>query len=208
MLIKYCFYAFLLKNYATVITMMYKIFTGIGSMFVNNNHISTLDELFAVSTKESLTVLKLIDQYHFNFIKILIPGSNLFDITFWKVVILILVVIMIWYFAVRIIFEMKIVFIQFFLGIGLSYIMFSLATNDVTMEMGRRPLRTMIGAGLRVTVTFLFASLVFGTLEKAGFGDVTLDTVRIETMFIFIASGLLMAFLMNRISKIADSLNS
>ena len=207
-LIKYCFYAFLLKNYATVITMMYKIFTGIGSMFVNNNHISTLDELFAVSTKESLTVLKLIDQYHFNFIKILIPGSNLFDITFWKVVRLILVVIMIWYFAVRIIFEMKIVFIQFFLGIGLSYIMFSLATNDVTMEMGRRPLRTMIGAGLRVTVTFLFASLVFGTLEKAGFGDVTLDTVRIETMFIFIASGLLMAFLMNRISKIADSLNS
>ena len=207
-LIKYCFYAFLLKNYATVITMMYKIFTGIGSMFVNNNHISTLDELFAVSTKESLTVLKLIDQYHFDFIKILIPGSNLFDITFWKVVILILVVIMIWYFAVRIIFEMKIVFIQFFLGIGLSYIMFSLATNDVTMEMGRRPLRTMIGAGLRVTVTFLFASLVFGTLEKAGFGDVTLDTVRIETMFIFIASGLLMAFLMNRISKIADSLNS
>ena len=207
-LIKYCFYAFLLKNYATVITMMYKIFTGIGSMFVNNNHISTLDELFAVSTKESLTVLKLIDQYHFDFIKILIPGSNLFDITFWKVVILILVVIMIWYFAVRIIFEMKIVFIQFFLGIGLSYIMFSLATNDVTMEMGRRPLRTMIGAGLRVTVTFLFASLVFGILEKAGFGDVTLDTVRIETMFIFIASGLLMAFLMNRISKIADSLNS
>ena len=207
-LIKYCFYAFLLKNYATVITMMYKIFTGIGSIFVNNNHISTLDELFAVSTKESLTVLKLIDQYHFDFIKILIPGSNLFDITFWKVVILILVVIMIWYFAVRIIFEMKIVFIQFFLGIGLSYIMFSLATNDVTMEMGRRPLRTMIGAGLRVTVTFLFASLVFGTLEKARFGDVTLDTVRIETMFIFIASGLLMAFLMNRISKIADSLNS
>lgn len=207
-LIKYCFYAFLLKNYATVITMMYKIFTGIGSIFVNNNHISTLDELFAVSTKESLTVLKLIDQYHFDFIKILIPGSNLFDITFWKVVILILVVIMIWYFAVRIIFEMKIVFIQFFLGIGLSYIMFSLATNDVTMELGRRPLRTMIGAGLRVTVTFLFASLVFGTLEKAGFGEVTLDTVRIETMFIFIASGLLMAFLMNRISKIADSLNS
>lgn len=207
-LIKYCFYAFLLKNYATVITMMYKIFTGIGSIFVNNNHISTLDELFAVSTKESLTVLKLIDQYHFDFIKILIPGSNLFDITFWKVVILILVVIMIWYFAVRIIFEMKIVFIQFFLGIGLSYIMFSLATNDVTMELGRRPLRTMIGAGLRVTVTFLFASLVFGTLEKARFGDVTLDTVRIETMFIFIASGLLMAFLMNRISKIADSLNS
>ena len=207
-LIKYCFYAFLLKNYATVITMMYKIFTGIGSMFVNNNHISTLDELFAVSTKESLTVLKLIDQYHFDFIKILIPGSNLFDITFWKVVILIVVVIMIWYFAVRIIFEMMTVFIQFFLGIGLSYIMFSLATNDVTMEMGRRPLRTMIGAGLRVTVTFLFASLVFGILEKAGFGDVTLDTVRIETMFIFIASGLLMAFLMNRISKIADSLNS
>lgn len=207
-LIKYCFYAFLLKNYATVITMMYKIFTGIGSIFVNNNHISTLDELFAVSTKESLTVLKLIDQYHFDFIKILIPGSNLFDITFWKVVILILVVIMIWYFAVRIIFEMKIVFIQFFLGIGLSYIMFSLATNDVTMELGRRPLRTMIGAGLRVTVTFLFASLVFGTLEKARFGEVTLDTVRIETMFIFIASGLLMAFLMNRISKIADSLNS
>ena len=206
-LIKYCFYAFLLKNYATVITMMYKIFTGIGAMFVDDN-ISTLDELFAVSTKESLTVFKLIDQYHFDFIKILIPGSNLFDITFWKVVILILVVIMIWYFAVRIIFEMKIVFIQFFLGIGLSYIMFSLATNDVTMEMGRRPLRTMIGAGLRVTVTFLFASLVFGTLEKARFGDVTLDTVRIETMFIFIASGLLMAFLMNRISKIADSLNS
>ena len=207
-LIKYCFYAFLLKNYATVITMMYKIFTGIGSMFVNNNHISTLDELFAVSTKESLTVLKLIDQYHFDFIKILIPGSNLFDITFWKVVILILVVIMIWYFAVRIVFEMMTVFIQFFLGFGLSYIMFSLATNDVTREMGKRPLRTMIGAGLRVTVAVLFSSVVFGILEKAGFGDVTLDTVRIETMFIFIASGLLMAFLMNRISKIADSLNS
>ena len=206
-LIKYCFYAFLLKNYATVITMMYKIFTGIGAMFVDDN-ISTLDELFAVSTKESLTVFKLIDQYHFDFIKILIPGSNLFDITFWKVVILILVVIMIWYFAVRIIFEMKIVFIQFFLGFGLSYIMFSLATNDVTREMGKRPLRTMIGAGLRVTVAVLFSSVVFGILEKAGFGDVTLDTVRIETMFIFIASGLLMAFLMNRISKIADSLNS
>ncbi len=207
-LIKYCFYTFLLKNYATVITMMYKIFTGIGSMFVNNNHISTLDELFAVSTKESLTVLKLIDQYHFDFIKILIPGSNLFDITFWKVVILILVVIMIWYFAVRIIFEMMTVFIQFFLGTGLSYIMFSLATNDVTREMGKRPLRTIIGAGLRVTVIVLFASLVFGILEKSGFGEVTLDTVRFETMFIFIASGLLMAFLMNRISKIADNLNS
>lgn len=206
-LIKYCFYAFLLKNYATVITMMYKIFTGIGAMFVDNN-ISTLDELFAVSTKESLTVFKLIDQYHFDFIKILIPGSNLFDITFWKVVILILVVIMIWYFAIRIVFEMMTVFIQFFLGFGLSYIMFSLATNDVTREMGKRPLRTMIGAGLRVTVTVLFSSIVFGILEKAGFGDVTLDTVRIETMFIFIASGLLMAFLMNRISKIADSLNS
>ena len=207
-LIKYCFYAFLLKNYATVITMMYKIFTGIGAIFVDNNHVSTLDELFAVSTKESLTVFKLIDQYHFDFIKILIPGSNLFDITFWKVVILILVVIMIWYFAIRIVFEMMTVFIQFFLGFGLSYIMFSLATNDVTREMGKRPLRTMIGAGLRVTMTVLFSSVVFGILEKAGFGDVTLDTVRIETMFIFIASGLLMAFLMNRISKIADSLNS
>ena len=103
---------------------------------------------------------------------------------------------------------MMTVFIQFFLGTGLSYIMFSLATNDVTREMGKRPLRTIIGVGLRVTVIVLFASLVFGILEKSGFGEVTLDTVRFETMFIFIASGLLMAFLMNRISKIADNLNS
>ncbi len=207
-LIKYCFYAFLLKNYDSVITTIYEIFSGIGSTFTESSSVSTLDELFAVSTKESITVLKLIDQYHFDFLKLIIPGSELFDITFWKVVMLVIVVIVIWYFAIRIIFEMMTVFIQFFLGVGLSFIMYSLATNDVTKDLGRRPLWVAIGAGLRVTVTILFASLVYSMLEKAKFGEVTLDTVKIETMFLFIASGLLMAFLMNKTSKILDRLNS
>ena len=115
---------------------------------------------------------------------------------------------MIVYFSARLVFELIAVINQFYLSFGLSFIYFSLGTNELTQEFARRPLRTLLGAGFRVTITIIFATLIFGILQKANFGNVTLDTVKFETMFAFVTSGLVMAFLMNKTTYIADRLNS
>lgn len=206
--IKFSFYAYIIKNYESIINMMYNIFSGIGSIFLKDDKLHTLDELFAVSMKEAIKVMKLIEQYHFDALKILIPGSNAFDITFWKVITLIIILLMIGYFSARLVFELIAVINQYYLSFGLSFVFFSLGTNEVTQPFAKRPLKTLLGAGLRVTVTIIFASIIFGILQKANFGDVTLDTVKFETMFAFITSGLVMAFLMNKTTYAVDRLNS
>ena len=205
--VKFSFYAYIIKNYESIINMMYGIFSGIGSIFLKNNKLHTLDELFALSMKEVMKIMKLIEQYHFDVLKILIPGSNIFDITFWKVIVLVIIMLMIGYFSAKLVFELIAVINQFYLSFGLSFIYFCLGTNELTQEFARRPLRTLLGSGLRITITIIFASLVFGILQKANFGDVTLDTVKFETMFTFVTSGLIMAFLMNKTTYIADRLN-
>lgn len=205
--IKFSFYAYIIKNYESIINIMYNIFSGIGSIFLKDNKLHTLDELFAVSMKEAIKVMKLIEQYHFDVLKILIPGSNIFDMTFWKVITLIIILLMIGYFSARLVFELIAVINQYYLSFGLSFIFFSLGTNEVTQPFAKRPLKTLLGAGLRITVTIIFASMIFGILQKANFGDVTLDTVKFETMFAFITSGLVMAFLMNKTTYAVDRLN-
>lgn len=206
--IKYIFFFFVISNYEMIIYTMYDIFAGIGSLFLKNNEIKSLDQLFSVGMKEITKILSLINQYEFNIIKLIVPGYQILDKNLYKVFMLVCVLIMTLYFTIKIIFELMVTTIQYYLSFGLSFIYFSLTTNDITKHIGRRPLKTLIGSGLRVVVTIMFSALIYGILDKAGFGEVTLETVRLEAMLIFITSSAVLGYLMNKTNNIIYLLNS
>ena len=75
--------------------------------------------------------------------------------------------------------------------------------------MGGKFLTVLFTSGLKVTVNVVFISLFIKVIDKVKFTEnLTIDTIEIQKIFLFIATGFIMAFLMNRTSRIVTRLAS
>ena len=60
-----------------------------------------------------------------------------------------------------------------------------------------------------MTVNIVFLSLFIKVIDKTKFTEnLTIDTIEIQKIFLFIATGFIMAFLMNRTSRVVTRLSS
>ena len=100
--------------------------------------------------------------------------------------------------------------IQFRLGLTLSIPFLTAEVVDYLKEtMGGKFLTVLFTSGLKVTVNVVFISLFIKVIDKVKFTEnLTIDTIEIQKIFLFIATGFIMAFLMNRTSRIVTRLAS
>ena len=112
-MIRFSILAYVIPNAISLIDMGYGIFSGIGSYFMGNSGGTvTLNSIWAIAGRETGKILKIINESNFNFFNI-ITDSKLFFEELGKMLLLIGVIILVYYFVVRIIFEMMMAVLQF-----------------------------------------------------------------------------------------------
>ena len=129
---------------------------------------------------------------------------------FSKAILLIISILLVYYVFIRVIVELLNSVIQFRLGLTLSIPFLTAEVVDYLKEtMGGKFLTVLFTSGLKVTVNVIFISLFIKVIDKVKFTEnLTIDTIEIQKIFLFIATGFIMAFLMNRTSRIVTRLAS
>ena len=129
---------------------------------------------------------------------------------FSKAILLIISILLVYYVFIRVIVELLSSVIQFRLGLALSIPFLTAEVVDYLKEsMGGKFLTVLFTSGLKVTVNVVFISLFIKVIDKVKFTEnLTIDTIEIQKIFLFIATGFIMAFLMNRTSRIVTRLAS
>ena len=206
-MIRFSILAYVIPNAISLIDMGYGIFSGIGSYFMGNSGGTvTLNSIWAIAGRETGKILKIINESNFNFFNI-ITDSRLFFEELGKMLLLIGVIILIYYFVVRIIFEMMMAVLQFRMALGLSWIFLPFDVNAITKrDLGNKVLTTLFLTGSKIVVIMALGGIVFKNLDAAGFGEVTFKELKYETIFLFITVGMVMAFVMNEADKITTTL--
>ena len=206
-MIKFSILAYVIPNAVSLIEMGYGIFSGIGSYFIRSNGGNvTLNNIWAIAGRETGKILKIINESNFNFLNI-VTDSKLFFEEIGKMLLLIGVVILVYYFVVRIIFEMMMAVLQFRMALGLSWIFLPFDVNSITKrDLGNTALTTLFLTGTKIIVIMALGGIVFKNLDAAGFGEVTFKELKYETIFLFITVGMVMAFVMNETDKITTTL--
>ena len=206
-MIKFSILAYVIPNAVSLIEMGYGIFSGIGSYFIRSNGGNvTLNNIWAIAGRETGKILKIINESNFNFLNI-VTDSKLFFEEIGKMLLLIGVVILVYYFVIRIIFEMMMAVLQFRMALGLSWIFLPFDINSITKrDLGNKALTTLFLTGTKIIVIMALGGIVFKNLDAAGFGEVTFKELKYETIFLFITVGMVMAFVMNETDKITTTL--
>ena len=129
---------------------------------------------------------------------------------FSKAILLIISILFVYYAFIRVIVELLTSVIQFRLGLTLSIPFLATEAVDYLKEViGGKFLTVLFTGGLKVTVNIVFLSLFIKVIDKTKFTEnLTIDTIEIQKIFLFIATGFIMAFLMNRTSRIVTRLAS
>ena len=129
---------------------------------------------------------------------------------FSKAILLIISILFVYYVFIRVIVELLTSVIQFRLGLTLSIPFLATEAVDYLKEViGGKFLTVLFTGGLKVTVNIVFLSLFIKVIDKTKFTEnLTIDTIEIQKIFLFIATGFIMAFLMNRTSRIVTRLAS
>ena len=206
-MIRFLILAYVIPNAISLIDMGYGIFSGIGSYFMGNSGGTvTLNSIWAIAGRETGKILKIINESNFNFFNI-ITDSKLFFEELGKMLLLIGVIILVYYFVVRIIFEMMMAVLQFRMALGLSWVFLPFDVNSITKrDLGNKALTTLFLTGSKIVVIMALGGIVFKNLDMAGFGEVTFKELKYETIFLFITVGMVMAFVMNEADKITTTL--
>lgn len=204
-MIRFSILAYVIPNAISLIDMGYGIFSGIGSYFMGNSGGTvTLNSIWAIAGRETGKILKIINESNFNFFNI-ITDSKLFFEELGKMLLLIGVIILVYYFVVRIIFEMMMAVLQFRMALGLSWVFLPFDVNSITKrDLGNKALTTLFLTGSKIVVIMALGGIK--NLDMAGFGEVTFKELKYETIFLFITVGMVMAFVMNEADKITTTL--
>ncbi|WP_373829058.1 hypothetical protein [Bacteroides heparinolyticus] len=214
-LVNFAMYSYVIKNSISIIDLLLKIFTGIGEYFTSNNSVATLDSIWGKGVSTTSYMFKVINDWGLYLKTVEGQMKALTDIPKFvenlsKVVLLIAAILLIYYIFVRVIVELMTSIIQFRLGLALSVPFLTVEVIDYLKEsVGGKFLTVLFTSGLRVTVNIVFISLFIETIDKAKFTEnLTIDTIEIQKIFLFIATGFIMAFLMNRTSQVVTRLAS
>ena len=203
--VRFSVLAYLISNAASVIDMGYKVFSGIGSYFINKGEESvTLNSIWAIANREAGKILKIMNDANLDFLSLVNPFSDkkMFFEGLGKWLLLLGVLILIYYFVIRILFEIMMAVVQYRLALGLSWLFLPFDVNSITKrDLGNKALTTFFLTGTKIVVIMAMTSIVFKNLEAAGFGEVTFQELKYETIFLFITVGMVMAFIMNKINE-------
>jgi membrane protein len=214
-LVNFCMYSYIIKNSISIIDMFLKIFTGIGEYFSDDSSAVTLDSIWEKAVSTTAYMFKVINDWALYLKTIEGQASALADIpkfmeNFSKAILLIISILLVYYVFIRVIVELLSSVIQFRLGLALSIPFLTAEVVDYLKEsMGGKFLTVLFTSGLKVTVNVVFISLFIKVIDKVKFTEnLTIDTIEIQKIFLFIATGFIMAFLMNRTSRIVTRLAS
>lgn len=214
-LVNFCMYSYIIKNSVSIIDMFLKIFTGIGEYFSDDSSTVTLDSIWEKAVSTTAYMFKVINDWTLYLKTIEGQASALADIpkfmeNFSKAILLIISILLVYYVFIRVIVELLNSVIQFRLGLTLSIPFLTAEVVDYLKEtMGGKFLTVLFTSGLKVTVNVVFISLFIKVIDKVKFTEnLTIDTIEIQKIFLFIATGFIMAFLMNRTSRIVTRLAS
>ena len=214
-LVNFCMYSYIIKNSVSIIDMFLKIFTGIGEYFSDDSSAVTLDSIWEKAVSTTAYMFKVINDWALYLKTIEGQASALADIpkfmeNFSKAILLIISILLVYYVFIRVIVELLSSVIQFRLGLALSIPFLTAEVVDYLKEtMGGKFLTVLFTSGLKVTVNVVFISLFIKVIDKVKFTEnLTIDTIEIQKIFLFIATGFIMAFLMNRTSRIVTRLAS
>ena len=214
-LVNFSMYSYIIKNSISIIDMFLKIFTGIGEYFSDNSSTTTLDSIWEKAVSTTAYMFKVINDWALYLKTIEGQASALADIpkfmeNFSKAILLIISILFVYYVFIRVIVELLTSVIQFRLGLTLSIPFLATEAVDYLKEViGGKFLTVLFTGGLKVTVNIVFLSLFIKVIDKTKFTEnLTIDTIEIQKIFLFIATGFIMAFLMNRTSRIVTRLSS
>lgn len=214
-LVNFSMYSYIIKNSISIIDMFLKIFTGIGEYFSDNSSTTTLDSIWEKAISTTAYMFKVINDWALYLKTIEGQASALADIpkfmeNFSKAILLIISILFVYYVFIRVIVELLTSVIQFRLGLTLSIPFLATEAVDYLKEViGGKFLTVLFTGGLKVTVNIVFLSLFIKVIDKTKFTEnLTIDTIEIQKIFLFIATGFIMAFLMNRTSRIVTRLAS
>ena len=214
-LVNFSMYSYIIKNSIFIIDMFLKIFTGIGEYFSDDSSTTTLDSIWEKAVSTTAYMFKVINDWALYLKTIEGQASALADIpkfmeNFSKAILLIISILFVYYVFIRVIVELLTSVIQFRLGLTLSIPFLATEAVDYLKEViGGKFLTVLFTGGLKVTVNVVFLSLFIKVIDKTKFTEnLTIDTIEIQKIFLFIATGFIMAFLMNRTSRIVTRLSS
>ena len=94
------------------------------------------------------------------------------------------------------------------MGLALSVPFLSTETNDyLKTVMGGKFLTVLFTGGLKITVNTMFAAIFISIIDKVKFTEnLTIDTIDIQNIFLFIAVAFILSFLLNKTNKIVTRL--
>ncbi|WP_304177753.1 type IV secretion system protein [Leptotrichia trevisanii] len=204
--IRFSILAYFIPNAIKLIDMGYEIFSGIGSYFMRNSGTVTLNSIWAVAGREAAKVLKIIGESNFNFWN-LVTNQQLFFEELAKIVLLFGIILLIYYFVIRILFHMLMAVLQFRMALGLSWIFLPFDVNSITKrDLGNKALTTFFLAGTKIVVVMAMSGIIFKNLDTTSFGEITFKELEFQSIFLYITVGMVMAFVMNKVDDIVITL--
>ena len=204
--IRFSVLAYFIPNAIKLIDMGYEIFSGIGSYFMGNSGTVTLNGIWAVAGREAAKVLKIIGESNFNFWN-LVTNQQLFFEELAKIVLLFGIILLIYYFVIRILFHMLMAVLQFRMALGLSWIFLPFDVNSITKrDLGNKALTTFFLAGTKIVVVMAMSGIIFKNLDTTSFGEITFKELEFQSIFLYITVGMVMAFVMNKVDDIVITL--
>ena len=173
---------------------------------MGNSGTVTLNSIWAVAGREAAKVLKIIGKSNFNFWN-LVTNQQLFFEELAKIVLLFGIILLIYYFVIRILFHMLMAVLQFRMALGLSWIFLPFDVNSITKrDLGNKALTTFFLAGTKIIVVMAMSGIIFKNLDTTSLGEVTFKELEFQSIFLYITVGMIMAFLMNKVDDIVVTL--
>lgn len=212
-LINFVMYSYIIKNSVSIINMFFKIFSGIGQYFTNGTNLTTLSSIWDKANSIVSHIFKIINDWEVYVNSLKGQAEIILDIpkfigNFGKIILLYVSILFIYYIFVRVIVELMMATLQYRMGLALSVPFLSTETNDyLKTVMGGKFLTVLFTGGLKITVNTMFAAIFISIIDKVKFTEnLTIDTIDIQNIFLFIAVAFILSFLLNRTNKIVTRL--
>lgn len=212
-LINFVMYSYIIKNSVSIINMFFKIFSGIGQYFTNGTNLTTLNSIWDKANSIVSHIFKIINDWEVYVNSLKGQAEIILDIpkfigNFGKIILLYVSILFIYYIFVRVIVELMMATLQFRLGLALSVPFLSTETNNyLKTVMGGKFLTVLFTGGLKITVNIMFAAIFISIIDKVKFTEnLTIDTIDIQNIFLFIAVAFILSFLLNKTNKIVTRL--
>lgn len=213
--VTFSLYSFIIKNIIEISNTFFTVFVKIGEIFTNKNNLETTDEIWKELIKISSHILRVINDWNLYINSISGKIEIIADIAKFlqdcnKILMLLIALIFIYYIFIKIIVEMIIATIQFRLGIILTIPFLSTEVIDYLKDVtGGKFLTVLFISGLKISVNILLLAMYIEIVNKVNFTEnMTIDTIELQKIYLFIAVSFVMSYLINKTNNIVNRLSN